>query len=99
MRPVVVVRLLIAAATLVVLVGAGIVWAGGAHAAGRATPHQYRPVQVPVRHGVARSDRGSPRSIVCGFRLIEGGGRSQAPHSSLSPPISRASSLSGWVAR
>ena len=45
----VVVRLLIAAATLVVLVGAGIVWAGGAHAAGRATPHQYRPVQVPVR--------------------------------------------------
>ncbi len=45
------VRLLIAAATLAVLVGAGIVWAGGAHAAGRATPHQYRPVQVPESAG------------------------------------------------
>ncbi|HMS74161.1 hypothetical protein [Gordonia sp. (in: high G+C Gram-positive bacteria)] len=76
MRPVVVVRLLIAAATLVVLVGAGIVWAGGAHAAGRATPHQYRPVQVPVRTAWPARIEVPPRSIVCGFRLIEGGGRS-----------------------
>lgn len=76
MRTIIVVRVLIAAAAVMVMIAAALTWAGGAYA-GPNSPHSYRPVLrpvcVPVRTTWPLPVDTAPADVGGGLRLIEGG--------------------------